>query len=522
MVCPSNFRIIVISVIICILMIATNGRSIYNDYMQKRKQLIHDDSRLRIGGDLVLRPDEKIVSDIFMKEKVKIIEASRRNLTVYTPAVSFFLSKPQIDNSTLLRLIQKMPKGAALHLHDMSVTSLDWLIKNATYRDNVYMCVSNDSFINFHVFKVPPSQSDCVWKSVKDERAKAASVEGFDLMLKSNLSLLVTDPLTTYPDNAHIWIRFARYFSQVFNLIFYTPIFRDYYWRTLEEFRADNVQYIELRGSMSGVFDLDGTVHNEEFGVQLYQNVTAEFVQTYPDFSGAKVIMSGTRSTKADKILEQVKTAMYLNQKYPDFMVGYDLVGNEDAFHPLLFYIDDLLYPATQNPPYKLPYFFHAGETDWQGTETDENIADAILLNTTRIGHGYALNKHPKLAQLVRAKNIPVEVNPISNQVLRLVSDQRNHPMTSLMADNFPIVISSDDCATWEALPLSHDFYMAFLDMSGADADLTFLKQLAINSIRFSTMSSSEKHKAMKLWQIKWSTFIKEVIGEYMPGYLVK
>ncbi|BFZ16191.1 hypothetical protein BsWGS_19230 [Bradybaena similaris] len=473
MVCPSNFRIIVISVIICILMIATNGRSIYNDYMQKRKQLIHDDSRLRIGGDLVLRPDEKIVSDIFMKEKVKIIEASRRNLTVYTPAVSFFLSKPQIDNSTLLRLIQKMPK-------------------------------------------------DCVWKSVKDERAKAASVEGFDLMLKSNLSLLVTDPLTTYPDNAHIWIRFARYFSQVFNLIFYTPIFRDYYWRTLEEFRADNVQYIELRGSMSGVFDLDGTVHNEEFGVQLYQNVTAEFVQTYPDFSGAKVIMSGTRSTKADKILEQVKTAMYLNQKYPDFMVGYDLVGNEDAFHPLLFYIDDLLYPATQNPPYKLPYFFHAGETDWQGTETDENIADAILLNTTRIGHGYALNKHPKLAQLVRAKNIPVEVNPISNQVLRLVSDQRNHPMTSLMADNFPIVISSDDCATWEALPLSHDFYMAFLDMSGADADLTFLKQLAINSIRFSTMSSSEKHKAMKLWQIKWSTFIKEVIGEYMPGYLVK
>lgn len=43
------------------------------------------------------------------------------------------------------------------------------------------------------------------------------------------------------------------------------------------------------------VFDLDGTAHNEEFGVQLYQNVTAEFVQTYPDFSGAKVIMSGTR-----------------------------------------------------------------------------------------------------------------------------------------------------------------------------------------------------------------------------------
>ncbi|CAG5118488.1 unnamed protein product [Candidula unifasciata] len=521
MICPRHLRVF-ISVVICILISTTSGRSIYNDYMQQRKQLIQDDSKLRIGGKLVLRSDEKLVSDFFMKEKTKIIESSRQNLTLYMPAVSFFLSKPQIDNSTLLKLIQRMPKGGALHLHDMSVTSLDWLIKNATYRDNVYMCVGDDSLINFHVFKSPPKHSDCVWHSVKDERAKAASVDDFDLMLKRNLSLLATDPLTTYPDNAHIWIRFARYFLQVYNLIFYAPIFKDYYWRTLEEFRADNVQYIELRGAMSGVFDLDHTVHNEEFGVQLYQNVTTEFVQAYPDFVGAKVIMSGSRNSKAVKILDQVKTAMYLNQKYPDFMMGYDLVGNEAAYNPLLFYINELLYPATQSPPYKLPYFFHAGETNWEGTDIDDNLADAILLNATRIGHGYALNKHPKLAQLVRAKNIPVEVNPISNQVLHLVSDQRNHPMASLMADNFPIVISSDDCATWEALPLSHDFYVAFMDMSGEDADLTFLKQLAINSIRYSAMSHSEKHKAMKLWETKWDMFIKGVIEEYMPSYHLK
>ena len=47
----------------------------------------------------------------------------------------------------------------------------------------------------------------------------------------------------------------------------------------------------------------------------------------------------------------------------PDFMVGFDLVGQEDPLHPLVFYIDDLLYPSRQNPPVHLPYFFHAGET---------------------------------------------------------------------------------------------------------------------------------------------------------------
>lgn len=129
-------------------------------------------------------------------------------------------------------------------------------------------------------------------------------------------------------------------------------------------------------------------------------------------------------------------------------------------------------------------------------------------MGTTRIGHGYALTKHPRALALVKKLDVAVEVNPISNNVLRLVSDTRNHPAATLFSDNYPVVVSSDDPSFWEAKPLSHDFYYAFLGIASSRQDLRVLKQLAMNSIKYSAADGLEKILYTVKWQTAWNQFV--------------
>lgn len=114
--------------------------------------------------------------------------------------------------------------------------------------------------------------------------------------------------------------------------------------------------------------------------------------------------------------------------------------------------------------------------------------------------------------ELARQREIAIEVNPISNQVLTLVGDMRNHPASNLFAINYPVIVSSDDPGLWGAVGLSYDFYEAFVGIMSRSADIRALKQLALNSIKYSAMTNDEKIYAHKIWQYKWEIFLRNLV----------
>ena len=348
------------------------------------------------------------------------------------------------------------------------------------------------------------------WKSVVNERKLFDSkhYSGFyNKFLFESMTRNYSLPKYRGNDDL-IWSELEIALHASDSLLAFKPIWEAYNNRLLEGLSEDNVQYAELRSLMDDTYDLDGNVYGKEDFLKDFARIVKSFQASHPDFIGVRIIGCTVRNLDVKDLVAKLEEASKLMKLFPHLYVGFDLVGREDTGQSLQHfhkYLIDAEYLRN------VTFFFHGGETGWSGTQVDYNLFDAILLHTHRIGHGVAFSKHPYLMKVIKERDIPIEVCPISNQALGYVSDMRSHPASLFVKTNVSFVISSDDPSLWDIEGLSYDWYEAFIGLD-ATLSLGFLKTMAVNSLQFSALTNSEKKVAVAKWEKKWNEFIAWMI----------
>jgi adenosine deaminase CECR1 len=132
---------------------------------------------------------------------------------------------------------------------------------------------------------------------------------------------------------------------------------------------------------------------------------------------------------------------------------GFDLVGAEDRPNSINYYRDELLAftKTCESLNIEIPFMFHAGETllDTGGTNdpVNSNLFDVVVLNAKRIGHGYSILKHPRLIEEFKKRNICIELCPVSNELLQLCGNIKQHPFPQMLQAGLECTVNSDNPA---------------------------------------------------------------------------
>lgn len=341
----------------------------YKDFVSQREKILSEEVKRYLGSDLILSKKEETVNGILKREKGKELANGFTDPGSFIPGKHFFDALDDIKASKVFQIITHMPKGGVLHCHDTALLSTDKIVQ-FTYRDNLWVCGNLFKTVPRFLFAKdkPKAVDNQEWVKVSEERQKYGS-KSYDAAVRSLFTLYSEDAVEKYRNINAMWSKFMELFAALDPIVCFVDVWKDYYYETLKEFYNDGVQYLEFRGLLPELYDLDGNKYGPLEITDLYVEVLQRFKKENPGFVGSKFIYAPLRFADATTFDKYLTTYRALKAKFPDFVAGFDVVGQEDKGFPLKGFAECWLKEGKD-----IPCVFHAGETNWNGLDTDENL----------------------------------------------------------------------------------------------------------------------------------------------------
>ncbi|MBL7664063.1 MAG: adenosine deaminase [Bacteriovoracaceae bacterium] len=171
--------------------------------------------------------------------------------------------------------------------------------------------------------------------------------------------------------------------------------------------------------------------------------------------------------------------------------LGLGLGGIEDGFPPELF-----TETFAQARAAGMHVVAHAGEN--MGPESIRGSIES--LKAERIGHGIRCLEDPKVVELLRKTQTPLEVCPTSNYCTGVVKKGEPHPLKKILEAGVYCTINSDDPPMFMTSLTQEYLYLLETGFSWEQ-----IWQLNCNNLKATFLSSQRKNTLMK----KWDEFYK-------------
>ncbi|CAG7726879.1 unnamed protein product, partial [Allacma fusca] len=228
------------------------------EYLRKRSQAFKQDSKARFGSNQKLEDSREIkVNEILMMFKSREYDEGVNSEGVHFAAAGhFFHTRSLIEASNVFKIIRLLPKGASLHQHDAVMPSVEWVARNLTYMEDLYVCVDSKDLLTFHFFDRRPADTcsdNKNWTLVADLRESASSMEFIDSWFARSMSMYTPTPDVDYPSIGQVWKAFEEKITTVGGVANYEPALRRHFYQTMQELYDDNVMYFEERGLLADV-----------------------------------------------------------------------------------------------------------------------------------------------------------------------------------------------------------------------------------------------------------------------------
>ena len=247
------------------------------------------------------------------------------------------------------------------------------IVWNSTDFKYLYMQPPNDPSnpwnLNFYSQNVPAN-----WIQVQSSNFSKQQI----IRQQTVLAALLSNPIPPTDERSR-WQLANIYFNRGSSKLVSNRNIKPLYLKAMyEQGLEEGITYWETRRSVGSLYSLstdpaDSATRGQQTlpgGIELDINVTMDVVEQFmvdhPEFIGHKRIYYNTRQDSTAQMNSDIQSIINAMPKYPNHILGWDLVGEEDAGNSLLYYLDTFLtlYDSSTGKS-KIPLYLHNAETNW-------------------------------------------------------------------------------------------------------------------------------------------------------------